>query len=296
VIAACLGVCWTRDSTRSGSSQPRLAILSLVTAVADRVAWKAADTRRSDGIPLDQFSLWVFRALLLIPFLLMTPEIVSGILGRPGAIDNLAESTADVLGTSSMLLFLLMLTVSPIHTVTGWTWHLPLRRDYGVAMFLTATLDLALAAITTGDTFPGGVLGRIGGRSFLLMGTVAVFLTIPVALTATRRSHRWLGSYWKRLHRLIYVVWAILMLHLLLLFGFRGVFIQASIASTALLALRIPPLRKWWSAARRTHQHRIQRAAVALVLTAVFVVGVKPMFEELAIKGHQAFIQQPVDD
>ena len=64
----------------------------------------------------------------------------------------------------------MMLTITPIYTLTGWTWHIPLRRDIGVAMFVTAVLDLVPAALTTGEEFSGGVLGRLGGHSFLLVG------------------------------------------------------------------------------------------------------------------------------
>src|SRR5260370_19711749 len=98
-----------------------------------------------------QAALWFFRALLVTPFVLMGPEVVSALMGRPNAVANISTSTADVFGTSSFLIFAMMLTVTPIHTVTGWTWHIPLRRTYGVAMCLSPTADLILAATTTDD-------------------------------------------------------------------------------------------------------------------------------------------------
>lgn len=250
----------------------------------------------SPGISVGTLALWFLRALLVVPFVLMGPEIISALQGRPGAVADISVSTALVLGTASLLLCFMMLAVTPVHTVTGWTWHLPLRRDYGVAMFVTATLDLVLAALTTGDTFSGGILGRIGGRSFLLIGTLAVFLLVPLALTSTRRAHRWLGAYWKRLHRLVYVIWALILLHLFLLFGFSGRFVQALIVSAPLVVLRLPPVRRWWGRARRTHAHRLLRSALALVLGATFVYGMAPLVRELVGRGQEAFVQQPVDD
>ncbi|MSO79652.1 MAG: hypothetical protein EXQ79_08590 [Acidimicrobiia bacterium] len=243
---------------------------------------------------VEKIALWSFRTLLLVPFVLMGPEIISYLLGQPGAATDVAESTADVFGTCSLLLMALMLAVTPVHTMTGWVWHLPLRRDYDVCMFITAAVDLILAALTTGEEF-GGVLGRVGGRSFLMLGTLAVLLLIPLAVTSTRRAHRWLGSYWKKLHRLVYVIWAIVLLHLLLLFGFSGIFVQAVVVSAPLVLLRLPPVRRWWVEARRTHQHRIVRAAIALGLVATFVAGIRPVIAELSFKGRAAFIQQPID-
>jgi sulfoxide reductase heme-binding subunit YedZ len=244
---------------------------------------------------IETVALWVLRALIITPFVLMGPELVSYLLGHAGAAGNIAESTADIFGTSSLLFMVLMLAVTPVHTMTGWTWHLPLRRDYGIAMFASAAVDLVLAALTTGETFSGGVLGRIGGRTFLVAGTLAVFLLLPLALTSTRRAHLWLGSYWKRLHRLTYVIWAVVLLHLLLLFGFGGIFVQALVVSVPLLLLRVPPVRRWWSAARRKHQHRVLRGVLAFALVATFVAGLRPIIAELSFKGQAAFIQQPID-
>jgi sulfoxide reductase heme-binding subunit YedZ len=245
--------------------------------------------------PAATLALWFFRALLITPFALMGPELISALMGRPSAVANLSTSTADVFGTSSLLIFVMMLTVTPIHTLTGWTWHIPLRRTYGVGMFLTATADLILAAATTGDTFSGGVFGRIGGHTFLVAGTLAVLLLFPLALTSFRRSHRWLGSYWKRLHRLVFVIWAIILIHLLFLFGFRGFFLDAVALSVPLALLRVPPVRRWWSSARRNHRYRILRGALVLVLVGIFAIGFVPLVRELAFKGQAAFVQQPVN-
>jgi sulfoxide reductase heme-binding subunit YedZ len=223
----------------------------------------------------------------------MGPELVAALLGRPGAVANISTSTADVFGTSSLLIFALMLTVTPVHTLTGWTWHIPLRRYYGVAMFLTATADLLLAATTTGDTFSGGVLGRVGGHTFLVAGTLAVLLLFPLALTSFRRSHHWLGAYWRRLHRLVFVIWAIILIHLLFLFGFRGIFLDALALSAPLVALRLPSVRRWWSVSRRSHQHQVLRGVLVLLMCAVFAAGFVPLVRELAVKGHAAFVQHP---
>jgi len=241
-------------------------------------------------------ALWFFRALLLIPFALMGPEIVSAILGRPGAVANISASVADVLGTSTFLIFLTMVAVTPIHTITGWRWHVILRRDYGIAMFATAATDITLAAITTGDTFPGTVLTRIGGHPFLFAGTLSTLLLVPLVITANRWAQQWLGRHWKSVQRITYVVWATILFHLFLLFGLTTIFLYAVAASAPLALLRVPLVRRWWDAARRAGRHRVLRGAVALVLVAVFAAGYVPLARELAEKGGAAFIQQPSRD
>lgn len=237
-------------------------------------------------------ALWFFRGLLLIPFVLMGPEIVSAILGRPGAVANISASVADVLGTSTFLIFIAMLAVTPIHTVTGWRWHIVLRRDYGIAMFATAATDITLAATTTGDTFPGTVLTRVGGHTFLFAGTLSTLLLIPLVVTANRRAQNWLGRHWKSVQRLTYVVWATILLHLFLLFGPTTIFLYAIAVSAPLTFLRVPLVRRWWDATRRAGTARAVRTIVAIVLLGIFAAGYAPLARELAEKGGAAFVQQ----
>ena len=241
-------------------------------------------------------AVWLVRILMAGPFVLMGPEIVAAVMGRPGSVANISSSTADVLGTSAFLLFATMLVVTPLHTLTGWRWHLVLRRDCGVAMFAVAGLDLILAATTTGDTFPGGFLTRIVGHTFLAFGTLSVLLLLPLALTAHLRAHRWLGRHWKWVHRLTYFAWATILLHLLFLFGLRSFFLDAVVLSLPLLVLRVPSIRQWLSSSRRAGASRVSRGVITLVSATVFMVGYAPFLRELARVGVAAFLQHPPQD
>jgi DMSO/TMAO reductase YedYZ heme-binding membrane subunit len=240
--------------------------------------------------------VWLLRTAILIPIALMMPEIVAAIRNRPDAVAHLSASTADVLGTSSFLLFVMMLTVTPLHVVTGWRWHLILRRDFGIGMALTAVTDLTLAATTTGDTFHGGFLSRLYGHTFLAAGTLATLLLIPLVITANSRAQNWLGKHWRWLHQLTYVVWGLIMLHLLLLFGLHGFFLRALALSFPLALLRVPAVRRSWLQSRHSHTHRVRRAVAALAMLGIFAAGFTPFITELAHKGPAAFVQQPIDD
>src|SRR5438874_8547525 len=103
-----------------------VAAIERATAPMAPPAVDGGSSRRDLG-PL---AVWLLRALLVIPFVLMGPEIVSMLVGRPDAVAHLSASTADVLGTSTFLIFMAMLAVTPIQSMTGWRWHIVLRRDY----------------------------------------------------------------------------------------------------------------------------------------------------------------------
>src|SRR5438094_3294860 len=185
-----------------------------------------------------RYAVWFFRALLLVPLVLMAPEVTSAIMGNTDADANISASVADVLGTSTFLIFIMMLAVTPIYTTTGWRWHVILRRDYGIAMFFTAATDITLAATTTGDTFPGSPLTRVGGHTFLIAGTLATLLLVPIVLTANKRAQRWLGRHWKSVQRLTYGGWGTILVHLFLLFGLTTIFLYALAVSVPLALVR----------------------------------------------------------
>jgi DMSO/TMAO reductase YedYZ heme-binding membrane subunit len=257
---------------------------------------RALGAGHSDTRLLPLLGIWFFRGLVVIPFVLMTPEIIALILGRPDSVAHVSASTADVLGTSSLLLFVMMLTVTPVHTMTGWRWHLVLRRDYGVAMFFAAGTDLTLAALTTGDTFPGGPVARIAGHTFLVFGTLSVFLLIPLTLTANRRAMHWLGGHWKSVQRLTYLLWGTILIHLAFLFGLSSIFLDAIAVSVPLVLMRVPPVRRWWRTARKRRSHHALRVSAAVLLIGLFAIGYTQLVGELATKGSAAFVQRPPSD
>jgi DMSO/TMAO reductase YedYZ heme-binding membrane subunit len=282
------------DPGPTPGSRPPEASHAAVRASREKAAVRTG--ARSSQRVLPHVGVWLFRGLLIGPFVLMAPEIVSLIQGRPGSVANVSASTADVLGTSSFLLFVMMLAVTPVHIMTGWRWHLILRRDYGVAMFFTAGTDLTLAALTTGDTFSGGPLGRIAGHTFLVFGTLSVFLLIPLTLTANRRAMHWLGGHWKAVQRLTYVLWVTILIHLAFLFGLSSFFLDALAVSVPLALLRVPAIRRWWRRGRRTNTRRAVRIGMAVALIGLFSVGYVQFVQELAIKGSAAFVQHPPSD
>jgi hypothetical protein len=121
---------------------------------------------------------------------------------------------------------------------------------------LIGVSDGTTAAITT--DFKGGPLGRLTGHTFLLTGLLVVLIAVPLLATANTPSQRMLGRWWKRLQRVTYVVWGLIVLHLLLLDGltpfggdagdgdpvFHQRFYQIAAVSIPLVVLRLPPVRR----------------------------------------------------
>ena len=177
---------------------------------------------------------------------------------------------------------------------------------------VTAFADATAAGITT--TFAGGVFGRLAGHSFLLAGFTMVALLIPLFLTANNVAQRWLGRYWKVLHRLTYVIWALLFVHLALLEGLgfqhgtngpssavdgnpvlhQRVY-QLSLCSIFLLVFRLPGVKRWVAEQQRTgREWKVYLAVIPLAV--LFVAGFSFMVNEQIVKGTGAFTLHAEDD
>jgi DMSO/TMAO reductase YedYZ heme-binding membrane subunit len=241
----------------------------------------------------------------LVPIVFMSRSIIELNSDTMNAAGN------DVLGTGSMLLLILTLTITPMATLTGQHWFVLLRKWYGIMTACTATTDAITAAIT--GSFAGGIVGRIAGHTFLLVGLLMVMLLIPLTLISNHRAQRWLGRYWEPLQRLTYVIWALLFVHLALLEGFgpqHGTdgpsasfdhdpvphqrLYQLTACSLPLFLLRLPPVKRWIAV-----KHNEGKAWVVnvtfLPLAALYVLAFVFIVNEEIFKGVSAFRLQPVN-
>jgi DMSO/TMAO reductase YedYZ heme-binding membrane subunit len=212
----------------------------------------------------------------------------------------------DVLGTGAELCLFLCLLVSPLMTLSGQRWFFPLRRWYGIMMACCGIGDAIAAGAT--DNFAGGFLARLTEHSFVLVGLVMVMLVIPLLITGNNWAQRKLGRYWKLLHRLIYVIWGLLAVHLVLLFGFQPSvevggagdgdiifhqrFYQYSACSIFLLTLRLPPVKRWIAARQKEGRNWLVCVTIAPIF-ALFVLGLIFIVNEEAFKGIDMFNNTP---
>jgi DMSO/TMAO reductase YedYZ heme-binding membrane subunit len=238
-----------------------------------------------------------------LPLFFMLPALLT--LNR----NTFAVSVDDTLGTGAEIGLFLCLLVTPMVTLTGQRWFVPLRRWYGIMMAACAIGDMLAAGLT--DTFAGGFFGRVAGHAFELMGFFMVMLVIPLLITGNHWAQRKLGRYWKPLQRLTYAIWALLAAHLMLLEGFgfeRGSngsgfagdgdpilhqrLYQYSACSLFLLTLRLPPVKRWISARQREGRNWLVNFTV-LPIFALFVFGMIFIWNEEIFKGIDSFTNHP---
>ena len=155
---------------------------------------------------------------------------------------------AVILRTGKMTLILLILTlaVTPAKIVFGWKQLLPLRRILGLYMFLYVNIHLwAFAWLDYGldwEFIPDGIFDQ----RYVLAGFAAYLILIPLALTSNKWSMRRLGKNWKRLHKLVYLIGGLGLIHFVWLV--KNVYtlpILYGSVMVLLLLLRVGPVKQW---------------------------------------------------
>jgi sulfoxide reductase heme-binding subunit YedZ len=152
---------------------------------------------------------WALLVLALLPLARLGYLIASDDLGA-----NPVEFVIRSLGTWTLVLLCATLTVTPLRLLTGWAWLLRLRRMLGLTTFAYATLHL-LAFAGIDHRFDWAVLWtEVVKRPYITAGMAAFLLLLPLALTSTNAMVRRLGGRaWQRLHRLVYLVALLAILH-----------------------------------------------------------------------------------
>ncbi len=263
-------------------------------------SWMGGELVFSAGsIKKKSIALFLLRLPAFVPFIFIFPAWLS-----LNAKHTLTLTEADVLGTGGEICFFIAVSITPLITLTGQRWIAPLRRWYGIMFAVIGIADATTAAITT--DFAGGVFGRLAGHSFLLAGFLIILLALPLLATANTPAQRKLGRYWKRLQRMTYVIWGLVVIHLLLLDGFGTFgaadgdgdpifhqrFYQAVAISIPLVMLRLPPVRRWVTEQRAAGRQRLVWLTV-LPLAVLFVLGFTYIINEEIFTGTMCFTLRP---
>ncbi|WP_269531645.1 sulfite oxidase heme-binding subunit YedZ [Chitinimonas sp. BJYL2] len=145
----------------------------------------------------------------LLPLARASWIVLSGMAVNP--IEFITRST----GTWTLVMLLLTLAITPLRRLTGHNALIRLRRMLGLFAFFYACLHFT-TYIWLDQFFDAAAIVRdVFKRPFITLGFAAFLLLIPLALTSTDAMMRRLKRRWGLLHRLVYVVGVLGVLHYL---------------------------------------------------------------------------------
>ena len=156
----------------------------------------------------------VAHLLALMPAAILAWQIREEYLNASGVLG--ADPVAEIehrLGIWALRLLLLTLAITPLRQLTGWTWLLRLRRMLGLWAFAYATLHLAAYLVLDLRGYWAQIFEEIVKRPYITVGFLAWLGLVPLAATSTQAAIRRLGRRWAQLHRLVYAIAALAVLH-----------------------------------------------------------------------------------
>ena len=97
--------------------------------------------------------------------------------------------------------------------LTRLNWLIALRRTLGLFAFAYLSLHFLTYVTLDWGLAWGSLLVDITARPYITVGFLALLLMVPLAATSTNAMQRRLKRNWVRLHRLVYVIAPLGVLH-----------------------------------------------------------------------------------
>jgi sulfoxide reductase heme-binding subunit YedZ len=189
----------------------------------------------------------VLFALALLPFAWLLHGALTDTLGA-----NPAEALIRGTGDWTLRLLCLTLAVTPLRQLAGWPALARLRRMFGLFTFFYAVLHfLAFAWLDMGFDVEA-IVKDIAKRPFILAGSAALLLLMPLAATSFNRAIKAIGAArWQRLHRAVYVVACLAILHFFWMRAGKNDFAEVAVYALILGALLGWRVLRWQRGTRR---------------------------------------------
>jgi sulfoxide reductase heme-binding subunit YedZ len=182
--------------------------------------------------------------LALAPLLRMVYLTVTGQLVDP--LEFITRGTGDW----TLYFLCMVLAVTPLRKLSGWNWLIKLRRMLGLYVFFYGFLHF-MTFLWFDHFFDLQEMWKdVLKRPFITVGFTAFVLLIPLALTSTNGMIKRLGGKrWQWLHRLVYVIAPLAILHFWWMKAGKHNFTQPIIFGTILGVLLL--MRVWWASRQR---------------------------------------------
>ena len=140
--------------------------------------------------------------LCLMPLLLIIGDLFE-ITGTLGA--NPIENMQDRFGIWGLRFIVAVLMISPLRSITGFTWITQFRRMIGLYAFFYVLMHFLVWLLLEQNLLMSAIIEDIATRPFITIGFIALLILVALASTSTMNIRKKMGNNWARLHSGIYL-------------------------------------------------------------------------------------------
>jgi sulfoxide reductase heme-binding subunit YedZ len=134
-----------------------------------------------------------------------------------GYLDDLTANPIEFItrstGTWTITFLCMTLAMSPLRWITGFSQWVQLRKTLGLFTFFYGFLHFTIWYWLDHDFNFTAMISDVIKRPFITMGFIAFFIMSLLAITSNQRAMRLLGGKWKILHRFIYLIAILAVIH-----------------------------------------------------------------------------------
>ena len=152
--------------------------------------------------------------LALTPAAILAWQIRAEALTGSGGLG--ADPVAEIehrLGLWALRFLMLTLAITPLRQLIHKPVLVRFRRMLGLYVFFYATMHLTAYLVLDLRGYWAQIFEEIAKRPYITVGFAAWLLLVPLAITSTQAAIRRLGRNWARLHKLVYAVGVLAVLH-----------------------------------------------------------------------------------
>ena len=158
--------------------------------------------------------LWV---IFLLPIIITLYQYFNQSLGI-NPLQKLERTT----GNTALLILIITLSITPARhylakfctkirskdgkRLADWNWLIRTRRMIGLYCFFYASIHVTIYFYFDLALEWEWLISDITEKPYIIAGMLSMLLLIPLAITSTNKMMRRLGSNWRRIHKLIYVI------------------------------------------------------------------------------------------
>ncbi|MDX1914055.1 MAG: protein-methionine-sulfoxide reductase heme-binding subunit MsrQ [Methylophilus sp.] len=152
----------------------------------------------------------------LVWLLALTPLVLLVWLGFNDDLGaNPIEFIEHSTGTWALVFLLASLSMTPIRLLTNQVWQIQLRRLLGLWMFFYAALHFITYLWLDFGFLMDDIFKDVVKHPRILVSFMAFMLTIPLVATSNQYMMKKLKTKWKKLHKVVYLIAILAVLHYL---------------------------------------------------------------------------------